>query len=590
MNSRIAVLNHFSFHLRLAAALILLSVPAISAQTCFTNVPIAGLPDIATGSVAWGDYDNDGRLDFLLTGSDTNNVYSQLWRNIGSGFTNVPIAGLPGCGWSSAAWGDYDNDGYLDFLLTGLDTNNIYYSQLWRNTGNGFTNVDLPGVPGVAPGSVAWGDYDNDGRLDFFITGSINENFDGKISQLWRNTGNGFTNVTDHAFPTGLPQASGGSPAWADYDNDGRLDYLHTGLGTTANVCGLWRNTGNCFTNVTATAAPGLPEVFGSSVAWGDYDNDGRLDFLISGGTSDGAVSQLWKNTGNGFTNVPIAGLPGVIGGSVAWGDYDNDGRLDFLITGASLTDYIFQLWRNNASGFTNVPTAEFLGVHHSSLAWGDYDNDGRLDFLLMGASSFYWVGLPGTGYTGVSQLWHNNASITNTPPGAPTGLALTATPNAVMLSWNSATDDQSPATSLSYNVRVGSTPGGIDLFAGHVNATNGFRRVPAIGNAMLRHSLPLTGLTNGQTVYWSVQAVDTAFAGGPFATETSVVTIPQLTITSSDSTHAIVSWTPPTWGWFLEETPALNPAAWSASPSVELNPVSVSITNTSKLYRLSRP
>jgi hypothetical protein len=90
------------------------------------------------------------------------------------------------------------------------------------------------------------------------------------------------------------------------------------------------------------------------------------------------------------------------------------------------------------------------------------------------------------------------------------------------MLSWISAGDDLTPASGLTYNVRAGSTPGGIDLFAGHVNAANGFRRVPALGNAMLRHTLPLTGLTNGQTVYWSVQAVDTAFAGGPFATETS--------------------------------------------------------------------
>ena len=100
----------------------------------------------------------------------------------------------------------------------------------------------------------------------------------------------------------------------------------------------------------------------------------------------------------------------------------------------------------------------------------------------------------------------------------------------------------------------------------------------------------PLTGLTNGQTVYWSVQAVDTAFAGGPFATETSVVTIPQLTITPSTATNAIVSWSPPTWGWHLEETPALNPAAWSSSASGELNPVSVNVTNAAQFYRLVNP
>jgi hypothetical protein len=207
-------------------------------------------------------------------------------------------------------------------------------------------------------------------------------------------------------------------------------------------------------------------------------------------------------------------------------------------------------------------------------MAWGDHDNDGRLDFLL-------------TGYAGggnfIGQLWRNSTPVTNAPPGAPTGLALTATTNAVMLSWNS-------ATGLTYNVRAGTTPGGTDLLTSHVNATNGFRRVPAMRNAMLRHTLPLTGLTNGQTVYWSVQAVDTAFAGGPFATKTSVVTIPTLKIVSSGATNAFISWTPPTFGWLLQETPTVGPATWTNSPSGELNPVSVSTTNAAKFYRLVNP
>ena len=416
----------------------------------FANVPIAGPQGVYFSSVAWGDYDNDGRLDFLLTGYTGNSDASQLWRNTGSGFTNVPIAGLPGVDSGSVAWGDYDNDGRLDFLLTGY-TNNGDVSQLWRNTGSGFTNVPIADLPGVYNSSVAWGDYDNDGRLDFLLTGYTGNS---DVSQLWRNTGSGFTNV---------PIAD-------------------------------------------------LPGVANSSVVWADYDNDGRLDFLLTGHTGSSRISELWRNTGSGFTNVPIAGLPGVNSGSAAWGDYDNDGRLDFLLTGYN-GNFVSQLWRNTGSGFTNVSIADLPGVTYPSVAWGDYDNDGRLDFLLTGA--------PNTS-TEIFQLWHNNTPITNTPPTAPTGLALTATTGGAVLSWNSATDGQTPASGLTYNVRAGSAPGGIDLFAGHVNAANGFRRVPAIGNAMLRHTLPLPGLTNGQTVYWSVQAVDTAFAGGPFASETS--------------------------------------------------------------------
>jgi hypothetical protein len=556
----------------------LLSGPLVlesRAQPVFTNVPVAYLDVFGVGwsSVAWGDYDSDDRLDFLFIGyNDFFNEISLLWRNTGSGFTAAFIAGLPNVAYGSVAWGDYDNDGHMDFLLTGSSDNR--YSQLWRNTGSGFTNVPIAGLPQVDYGSVAWGDYDNDGRLDFLLTGLT---FSNDVSQLWRNTGSGFTNVPI----SGLPGVDSSSVAWGDYDNDGRLDFLLTGFSFDAgytDVSQLWRNTGGGFTNVPIA---GLPQVEYGSVAWGDYDNDGLLDFLLTGIYYDAGyhyISQLWRNTAGGFTNVPIAGLPQVAYGSVAWGDYDSDGRLDFLISGTSnFVSGVSQLWRNTGSGFTNVPIAGLPQVAYSSVAWGDYDNDGRLDFILTGSPD---------GSSGISQLWHNNTPVTNAPPAAPTGLAMTASTNAVMLSWNSATDDNTPVTSLTYNVRAGTTPGGTDLLAAHVNASDGFRRAPAMGNAYLRHSLPLAGVTIGQTVYWSVQAVDTSFAGGPFATETSAVSIPELSIATPDASTTEVSWTPPTWGWHLQSSPSLG-GVWTSAASGELNPATVTTTNGAAFYRL---
>jgi hypothetical protein len=166
----------------------------------------------------------------------------------------------------------------------------------------------------------------------------------------------------------------------------------------------------------------------------------------------------------------------------------------------------------------------------------------------------------------------------------------MTATADAVMLSWNSATDGQTPASGLTYNVRAGTMPGANNLLSAHVNVTNGFRRVPAMGNAMLRHSLPLTGLTNGQIIYWSVQAVDSAFAGGLFATETSVVSIPQLTITPTSSTKAIVSWSPPTFGWLVQQSTNLNTPNWTPTTSGDANPATVPATNGAQFYRLYNP
>ena len=333
----------------------------------------------------------------------------------------------------------------------------------------------------------------------------------------------------------------------------------------------VWRNTGNGFIDVTATVAPGLPAVGYSSVAWGDYDNDGWLDFLFTGesfmwlhlpsvakhrerirGCNGDSCAQLasrglevrWRGAITTMTDVWTSfsqdlaerrrfHLPNMAEHGQRVHECDRRGRArpaedclrarwhgaimtttgDWIFSSRGLLDSRFRFramaqHRKRVRQCDRSRRARSARVYGATVAWGDYDNDGRLDFFL----------------TGPSQLWRNNTPITNTPPSAPTGLAMTATTNAVMLSWNSATDDQTPASGLTYNVRAGTTPGGNDLLSAHVNATNGFRRVPAMGNAMLRHSLPLTGLTNGQTVYWSVQAVDTAFAGGPFATETSVV------------------------------------------------------------------
>jgi hypothetical protein len=592
----------------------------------FANVTDTVTPDLAQlgySSVAWGDYDNDGRLDFILSGyfydevSENDFYLSQIWRNTVAGFVNVTATVAPGLdsfGGSAVEWCDYDNDGRLDLLSTGNPYNDDTVSQVWRNTAGGFTNVTDIILPGLLRyGHGAWGDYDNDGRPDLLVIGYTHEGV--LSSQVWRNTGSGFTDVKTNVAP-GLPGVAGVAVAWGDYDNDGWLDFLLTGStnspsGHYSRICQLWRNTGRGFTNVTATVAPALPGVEGRP-AWADYDSDGRLDFFITGTTNgfyDGPISQLWRNTGSAFTNVTATvapGLQGVSGGSVAWGDYDNDGRLDFLLTGytSNGNSRVAQVWRNTESGFENVTATVVPSLPEfadGAVAWGDYDNDGRLDLLVTGYGA--WPS------DFISQIWRNYTPVTNTPPTAPTGLAMTASSNAVMLSWNSATDDQTPASGLTYNVRAGTTPGGNNLLSAHVNATNGFRRVPALGNAMLRHSLPLAGLTNGQTVYWSVQAVDSAFAGGPFATETSVVSLPVLSVSINSSASAQssgatapkqseggqpstlnLSWTPPTFGWVLQQNPNLNVNTWTNTPSGSVNPATLPATNGAQFYRLSKP
>ncbi|HTQ52448.1 MAG TPA: VCBS repeat-containing protein, partial [Candidatus Acidoferrales bacterium] len=428
------------------------------------------------------------------------------------------------------------------------------------------------------------GDFDNDGRNDLLLTGE-NAPLRNPATQIWRNTGSDFAsnNVV-------LPGIESGSVAWGDYDNDGRLDFVLTGYDYDIDddIAQIWHNNGDgTFSNVTAVVAPGLPEVVASSVAWGDYDNDGRLDLLLAGTTNSvtsGAICQVWHNTGSGFTNLN-AGLPGILLGTVAWGDYDNDGRLDILLAGTTneyASGAIAQVWRNTGGGFTNLNLG-LPGVYAShdygnAAAFGDYNNDGRLDILLTGTTA---------DGSGLCEIWVNNEPATNTVPTAPTGLAATAVNGEMQLRWNPAADAQTPSAGLSYNVRVGTAPRGNEVVSPEAN-DDGFRLLPALGNAQMRTNAILD-LPPG-TYYWSVQAVDTSFAGGPFAPETNfTVTAPTLSIVSSNS-DVVISWQPSYPGVVLQESPGLNPAAWTNSPSGATNPITIPVANETMFYRLFKP
>lgn len=459
------------------------------------------LPALGDGSSGcWGDYDNDGDLDILIMGMDSPNLPStKVLQNNGNGtFTDIN-AGFTGGYYASPGWGDYNNDGFLDALVSGYDPYGglMRFAQVWRNNGNhSFTHLQA-GLPGTYV-TTAWGDFDNDGKLDILLPGGT------EPAAVWHNNGDG----TFTQLQAGLPKISG-TALPVDYDNDGHLDILLNGYVAGNPVVPLyatelWRNNGDgTFSDTHA----GLTGLYGGSVASGDYDNDGRLDIMVAGhNTKSLYCTELWRNTESGFVKVDTAISP-LYEGQASWGDYDNDGRLDILLTGLAKSSAAVEIWRNTGSSFEK---SELIYLTQGSVAWGDYDNDGRLDILLTGNGDSNYR---------TSQIWRNVCPNINTPPSAPSGLNAVISGNGATLSWNPAADAQTTAASLSYNIRIGTAPGRADVLSPQSDLFTGRRRVQKMGNAQLGLTALIAQLPEGE-YYWSVQAVDGAFAGSPFAPE----------------------------------------------------------------------
>ncbi len=238
-------------------------------------------------SVAWGDYNNDGYPDLLLGNIGTDLV---LYQNNGDGtFTDATVAaGMGSLHYDEVVFADYDNDGFPDIFCTDVQSSESSYDLLMKNKGDGtFTNVtQQAGIQKLNDGrSIAWGDYNNDGYLDLFITRGT----DMPMKQtFYENNGDGtFTEVTDAA---GLGAMNNNrAAAWGDFDNDGYLDLYVVNSGTDPDGKGpnfLYHNNRNgTFTDVAADTGVGsLVRSRGRGAAWADYDKDGFLDLFVTNG------------------------------------------------------------------------------------------------------------------------------------------------------------------------------------------------------------------------------------------------------------------------------------------------------------------
>lgn len=472
-------------------SILALSATITKAQS-FEEVSQPALQNYFYSASAVADFDNDGFQDIFFTGAidsdgDTNvDVTSNdFYKNTNGNFSSIQNFGDNSVHLSVVKFIDFDNDGLLDVVTTGLSYDDIvnYQQYRWKNTGSDFTLVD--NAAGKIYGGLDVFDFNHDGKQDYAINGTQYVEGVGFTHDLdlYLNNSNGF-----QKNESWLPGTQNGSFKIVDLNNDNELDAVVNGFNSD------YEGTFNVYINENGTLVQKsqLPPVSDSKMAFADFNGDGFLDFVVTGQDENfDSYLAVFTNDGQGnFTESKFEG-EGLSAGNVEVGDLNNDGYYDFVVMGDD----------DNYDGYTNVylynpqlqkfEKSEDSGLYNlgsgGTLVLFDYDNDGNLDIL---ANGFDWADPDLMPYT---KLFRNTTTVSNQKPNAPTILTATENNNKINFSWSGANDDKTLENSLQYELTVGSESGKADI-AKYIVTTKSWY-------------LDKTNLPS--KIFWSVKAVD---------------------------------------------------------------------------------
>lgn len=407
--------------------------------------------DYMTAGGAAGDFDNDGDQDLFLIGGSAST--DRLYINDGSGhFVDQAVQ------WgvarthtgSGAAVGDFNNDGWLDIMVTSMGPPNqprADYHILYKNNGDGtFSDVtDAAGLGGsynpfglVDTFSPTFGDYDLDGDLDLAVAGWYGG------SKLFRNNGDGtFTDVTLAALDVDMTDVRAFAPRFVDMDGDRYPEILWVADFETSKY--FRNNTDGTFTNMTPANGTGI-DSNGMGNTYGDYNTDGIFDWYVTsrigtngipGPGASGNMLYMGTSTPHVFNeeSVPRGANFGYWGWGAVSLDLDHDGHLDIFATngfsssGHDMTPSLMYL--NDGSGnFTDIASecgmddaGQGRGVVHA-----DFDNDGDRDILLIvcrDVPTYYRNDLQGAGANAITLFFDTSAVPGLAPNGFGTRVSL---------------------------------------------------------------------------------------------------------------------------------------------------------------------
>ena len=453
------------------------------------------------------DIDNNGTLDIVLNGAidsdgdgNVDSTYNEVYQN--NGTTLLPFAGLGAdvTHLGDVKFIDFNNDGLLDIVSTGLSYMDVvnYKQYRFKNTGTGF--VKEAELPGKIYGSLEVFDFNHDGKSDYAINGTQYAHGGGFGNSLdyYKNTGAGFDLTENWVDGT----QSGGFKV-VDLNNDNLLDLVIIGSDINGDA------VSKVYMNQAGVLVPtqDLAPVAVGKIDFADFNADGFQDVVVIGrDANDDSYSAVLMNDGTGVLIPQIIPVGDISDVALSVGDLNNDGYYDFIISGnenytAVVKTYIYDVSNHTFNEGTITGITKLGGPGLVQLF--DFNNDHHPDILLGG---FDWSA---SDFPSLTKVFKNNSTESNAKPAAPTQLNLTKNGNRFNFTWSGASDDKTPVNALRYEITVGSELGTHDIAKYVVTTPSWFLELePSI-----------------QNVYWSVKSIDASKVYSDASTQSALGT-----------------------------------------------------------------
>jgi gliding motility-associated-like protein len=437
------------------------------------------------------DINADGWMDVVQTGTDDYQSYFKVYLN-NRNFNFSPLTPINFfLSNIYTSWCDINNDGYIDFAVSGINDSGSRVTYIGFNNGDSTFIIKDYKLEGTVLGESLWADFDNDGKRDLFLYG-IN-NAGNRVSILYQQKNESFIEINR------LIGFSSGKAVIFDYNNDGKKDIFITGLDQNiVKKSYLYQNNGDF--NFTAKNT-GIDAITSGDIVTADVDGDGWPDLIITGSNQNNKrICKLYLNRQGSFIEKANTFTDSLSNSHVSVSDINNDGKPDVIFTGTdNRLFYQTVMYLNLGNGNFERNTSLSLPVTSAAILNTDLNNDNKPDLIISGK----------TYSENICKVFENTITVSNSSPDIPDGTgALPYRRDSVLLYWNNVLDKEQGSNDIQYNVFVGNSKNSVNIVSPQSILLSGKRLTQQAGNALTKNQLTIKNLPENK-YFWAVQAID---------------------------------------------------------------------------------